>query len=52
MLKDTVNGMDDQCKILKKAPVGNTDRCLEQLFFEKSYKKTILSFIDVFYFSI
>jgi prophage antirepressor-like protein len=31
-IKDTINGMDDQCKILKKAPVGNTDRCLEQLF--------------------
>ena len=31
-VKDTVNGMDDQCKILKKAPVGITDRCLEQLF--------------------
>jgi len=31
-IKDTINGMDDQCKILKKAPVGITDRCLEQLF--------------------
>ncbi len=31
-IRDTVNDFDEQCKKLIKAPVGNTDRCVEQVF--------------------
>lgn len=44
-IKDTINGMDENYKLLIKASVGNTDRCLEQLFLTERglYKVLMIS---------